>query len=69
MRDYLEAVQDTPAAFRREVKLAHDRRFYRLSRLRPLGPDHGEPQGPGSVGLSDVEGEQRRRASEAPGCP
>lgn len=46
MRDYLEAVQDSLAAFRREAKLAHDGPFYKLSLLPPewLPPahDHGD---------------------------
>lgn len=45
MRDYLEAVQATLAAFRREAKLAHGGPFYELSLLpaawAPPAHDHG----------------------------
>jgi probable F420-dependent oxidoreductase len=46
MRDYLEAVQATLAAFRGEAKLAHDGRFYELSLLpaqwRPPAHEYGD---------------------------
>ncbi len=46
MRDYLEAVQDSLAAFRREADLAHDGPYYKMSLLpeqwRPPAHDHGD---------------------------
>lgn len=45
MRDYLDAVRDTLAAFRRESRLDHDGRYYKLSLLPdqwlPPMHDHG----------------------------
>ena len=46
MRDYLEAVKDSLAAFRREAELAHDGPYYKMSLLpeqwRPPAHDHGD---------------------------